>query len=254
MAEIDLQAHLAHPHADDRTAPSPAATRSGPLELVLTRGLEAATILVTVAQIVVVAAAVIFRYLLNRPIQGSDEIASLLLIWMTFLAGAIGLRRRLHPSVPLLVSRLPAGAVAHIHSAWAIVAALAVSGFALGLTLPPRDLLVRNATPKGATGRVFGFVYSGLDVGAAIAPVTIGVMLDNRYRAGSLWLMAVSAIFAIGTTIAISTFAGTVMVACAPSVATWREPMKSSGCDSTDHDPSKENTALVSSKGISTCV
>jgi MFS transporter, FSR family, fosmidomycin resistance protein len=38
---------------------------------------------------------------------------------------------------------------------------------------------VRASTPKGATGRVFGFVYSGLDVGGFATPVFYGWMLDH---------------------------------------------------------------------------
>ncbi|MFN4244504.1 MAG: MFS transporter, partial [Tepidisphaerales bacterium] len=45
------------------------------------------------------------------------------------------------------------------------MAALAVTGLAVGIGGPSRDLLIRRATPKGATGRVYGTVYSGLDTG-----------------------------------------------------------------------------------------
>jgi hypothetical protein len=38
---------------------------------------------------------------------------------------------------------------------------------------------VRASTPPGATGRVFGFVYSGLDVGSFVTPVFYGWMLDH---------------------------------------------------------------------------
>ena len=104
----------------------------------------------------------------------------------------------------LFVSGSAVAALAYIHSPGAIVAALAVSGFALGLTLPPRDLLVRSATPRGATGRVFGFVYSGLDAGAAIAPLPIGVMLDHGETGWTFWLMAAAAMLAIVVTFLIA--------------------------------------------------
>jgi MFS transporter, FSR family, fosmidomycin resistance protein len=52
-------------------------------------------------------------------------------------------------------------------------------GFAVGSTGPSRDLIVRNSTPKGASGRVYGFVYSGLDLGAMIGPVWFGLLLDH---------------------------------------------------------------------------
>jgi FSR family fosmidomycin resistance protein-like MFS transporter len=40
------------------------------------------------------------------------------------------------------------------------------------------DMLVRRVTPVGATGRVFAFVMTGLNVGAAITPVMFGLLLD----------------------------------------------------------------------------
>lgn len=55
----------------------------------------------------------------------------------------------------------------------------AAVGFALGATGPSRDLIVRNATPKGASGRIYGFVYSGLDIGSMLGPVWFGLMLDH---------------------------------------------------------------------------
>jgi MFS transporter, FSR family, fosmidomycin resistance protein len=54
-------------------------------------------------------------------------------------------------------------------------------GFLSGLTIPSRDMLVRAATPPGATGKVFGFVYSGLDLGALISPVVVGALIDHGH-------------------------------------------------------------------------
>ena len=61
----------------------------------------------------------------------------------------------------------------------ALPVALAIAGFASGMVAPSRDLIVRASTPKGAAGRVFGFVYSGLDVGQFATPVFYGWMLDH---------------------------------------------------------------------------
>lgn len=71
-----------------------------------------------------------------------------------------------------------------------LVGIVALAGFFLGVTTPSRDMLVRGAAPKGASGRVFGFVYSGLDAGAAIAPVLIGAMLDGHRADLVMWLAA----------------------------------------------------------------
>ncbi len=51
-------------------------------------------------------------------------------------------------------------------------------GFIYGLAFPSRDLMVRNATPKEASGKVFGFVYSGMDFGSLITPVAFGWLID----------------------------------------------------------------------------
>lgn len=61
----------------------------------------------------------------------------------------------------------------------ALPVVLAIAGFASGMVAPSRDLIVRASTPKGAAGRVFGFVYSGLDVGSFATPVFYGWMLDH---------------------------------------------------------------------------
>ena len=61
---------------------------------------------------------------------------------------------------------------------------LAMAGFANGITQPSRDLLVRQTTPKGSTGAVYGFVYSGLDLGSVLAPVFFGWLLDGGRASG----------------------------------------------------------------------
>ena len=56
---------------------------------------------------------------------------------------------------------------------------LALIGFAKGATNPSRDLLVRAATPPGASGKIFGFVYAGLDVGTLVMPPIYGALIDH---------------------------------------------------------------------------
>jgi len=72
-------------------------------------------------------------------------------------------------------------------------------GFALGATGPSRDLIVKGATPKGATGRVYGFVYSGLDVGGTVGPVLLGFMLDHALARELFFAIAGFLLLAIGT-------------------------------------------------------
>jgi MFS transporter, FSR family, fosmidomycin resistance protein len=61
-----------------------------------------------------------------------------------------------------------------------IVPLLALAGFFLGATTPSRDLIVKQATPPGASGKIYGFVYSGLDVGSATIPILFGWLLDHE--------------------------------------------------------------------------
>lgn len=63
-------------------------------------------------------------------------------------------------------------------SPWVVLALFAGMGFGAGIAGPSRDLLVKQATPAGATGRVYGVVYSGLDVGMTMAPLAFGAMMD----------------------------------------------------------------------------
>lgn len=60
------------------------------------------------------------------------------------------------------------------------VALVALTGASMGITTPSRDLLVRAAAPAGATGKVFGVVYSGYDIGSLLGPLLFGLLLDHH--------------------------------------------------------------------------
>ena len=81
---------------------------------------------------------------------------------------------------------------------------LAGTGFAVGIGGPSRDMMIKKATPKGATGRVYGLVYSGLDTGFAISPLIFGVFMDRGWYgatllgAAAVLLMSVVAALGVG--------------------------------------------------------
>jgi MFS transporter, FSR family, fosmidomycin resistance protein len=60
----------------------------------------------------------------------------------------------------------------------------ALSGFGAGLAGPSRDMLIKQASPPGATGRVYGAVYSGLDLGFAVSAPVFGALLDHGLPGG----------------------------------------------------------------------
>jgi MFS family permease len=72
-------------------------------------------------------------------------------------------------------------------SAFAVPVLFGVMGFASGIAGPSRDLLVKKSTPENATGRVYGVVYSGLDIGQAVAPLVFGGLMDRQQYAG-VWI------------------------------------------------------------------
>lgn len=69
---------------------------------------------------------------------------------------------------------------------------LAATGFAVGVAGPSRDMLIKRAAPKGATGRIYGTVYSGLDVGFALSPLVFGFFMDRGWYATTLAAGAVT--------------------------------------------------------------
>lgn len=69
----------------------------------------------------------------------------------------------------------------------AVPALFGAMGFAAGIAGPSRDLLVKRSTPENSTGRVYGVVYSGLDIGQAIAPLIFGTLMDHQQYQG-VWL------------------------------------------------------------------
>ena len=93
--------------------------------------------------------------------------------------------------------------------AWSIVALMGMMGFGVGFTGPSRDILVRRAATStfgsGAFGRIYGFVYSGIDTGLALAPLVFGVLMDGGRYSQVLWgvaglqLLAIVAALAVGT-------------------------------------------------------
>lgn len=85
--------------------------------------------------------------------------------------------------------------------AWSVIALMALMGFGVGVAGPNRDLLVRRAATaqfgRASYGRVYGFVYSGLDLGLALTPVAFGPILDAGHFSGALVGVAVLQIAAL---------------------------------------------------------
>ena len=68
-----------------------------------------------------------------------------------------------------------------------------VAGFCHGVIRPARDLMVREVAPPGSTGKVFGFIFTGQNVGGGIAPLILGTMMD---RFPPQWIFFTGVVFA----------------------------------------------------------
>lgn len=75
---------------------------------------------------------------------------------------------------------------------------LSLTGFAIGLGGPSRDMMIKRATPAGATGRVYGLVYSGMDAGLSIAPLALGLCMDRGWYSLTFFVAAAATLVAVG--------------------------------------------------------
>ena len=117
--------------------------------------------------------------------------------------GFVAVRTTRHDLVAVTGMAFSALLMFTIASTWFAAAFLpllaALAGFATGITGPSRDLIVRATTPAGSTGKVYGFVYSGLDVGAMMTPIFFGWLLDGGRPAMVFYTVVVTAILTIAT-------------------------------------------------------
>lgn len=102
-------------------------------------------------------------------------------------------------SAALLMALCASGLFGHVGTLWV----LAATGFAVGVGGPSRDLMIKKATPKGATGRVYGLVYSGLDVGFALSPVFFGVFMDRGWYQATLLGAALVLLLSVGAALGV---------------------------------------------------
>ena len=112
------------------------------------------------------------------------------------LGGFIGAGRQDHDRT-VAIAFAAAAALALLLGAavvpgWLALPLMALVGFFSGIAGPSRDLMIRAAAPKNATGRVYGIVYSGLDAGLSVGPALFGLVMDAGHPG---WLFAGIALF-----------------------------------------------------------
>jgi len=123
------------------------------------------------------------------------------------VGGFLGARTVQHEKV-IAVAFAVAGLLSVLVATGTVPAALtmlllALIGFGAGIAGPSRDLMVRAAAPPNATGRVYGVVYSGLDVGLSLAPLLFGGLMDTHHPSGVFIMIGVFQCLALFTAIGI---------------------------------------------------
>jgi predicted MFS family arabinose efflux permease len=73
------------------------------------------------------------------------------------------------------------------------------AGLGTGLAGPSRDMMIKRAAPPGATGRVYGTVYSGNDIGFALAAPMLGALLDAGHPGAVFWTSALALLLGVAS-------------------------------------------------------
>ncbi|WP_027135854.1 MFS transporter [Geminicoccus roseus] len=82
---------------------------------------------------------------------------------------------------------------------WTIEILFLLAGLFGGAVSPARDLMVKQITPPGASGRVFGFVTIGFNAGALASAPLFGYLLDHGMARAAFWTIALISLASIVT-------------------------------------------------------
>jgi MFS transporter, FSR family, fosmidomycin resistance protein len=80
---------------------------------------------------------------------------------------------------------------------------MSLAGFLTGVIMPSRDLIVRENTPAGSFGKVFGFVTTGFNIGGIISPLVFGWLMDNNHPSGVFYFVAAVSLVSVVTVLVI---------------------------------------------------
>ena len=133
----------------------------------LTRGLEVVMVLCLAVMLVMVFGNVVLRLVFNTGIDLSEEIPRFAFVWMTFLGAIVGMRKRAHLGVDIVVQALPA---LGRRVCWGISQAvmLVCCLYIVYGTWLQHDIIAGNASPVAQLSMLWVFGVSYL-TGTAIA-------------------------------------------------------------------------------------
>jgi len=83
--------------------------------------------------------------------------------------------------------------------ALALIAVMSLTGVSFGIIMPSRDMIVREVTPPGAFGKVFGFVTNGFNIGGILSPLLFGALMDHGEPRLVFWVIAAGTFAGVAT-------------------------------------------------------
>jgi FSR family fosmidomycin resistance protein-like MFS transporter len=119
------------------------------------------------------------------PAVANSALSSLLLLsaFGVLAGGVIATRAARHARVAalglagmaataILIAQLDLGSVL-------LLVVMMAFGLFYGVIMPSRDLIVRDVTPPGSFGKVFGFITTGFNIGGIVSPLIFGAIMDH---------------------------------------------------------------------------
>jgi MFS transporter, FSR family, fosmidomycin resistance protein len=115
----------------------------------------------------------------NAALSGYLVLSALGVLVGGLIAGRIK-RFRLAASFGLLVTGLVTILIGTVDlGVLLLILVMSAAGLCSGIVMPSRDMIVREVTPPGAFGKVFGFVTNGFNIAGIVAPLLFGALLDH---------------------------------------------------------------------------
>jgi FSR family fosmidomycin resistance protein-like MFS transporter len=115
----------------------------------------------------------------NAALSGYLTLSALGVLIGGWIAGRVT-HHRLAVSLGLFATAVAAALIGTVDlGALLLIAVMSISGLCSGMVMPSRDMIVREVTPPGAFGKVFGFVTNGFHVSGIVAPLLFGALLDH---------------------------------------------------------------------------
>jgi tripartite ATP-independent transporter DctM subunit len=167
--------------------PPPAPGIVAKLDHVIGRALEFATAALVLIEIVILFVGIVARYVFHSPLIWSDELASMLCLWLAMLGGALALRRQDHMRMTAFTARAPT----HLRPFFDHLTLFAFLGFLVSLLLPA-VAYVQNEAIVSLMSLNIGMAWraSAMPVGVGLMVVTALLRVELRDKATALAALA----------------------------------------------------------------